>query len=55
MTFAHLLFHLFQGLIGSFSIYALLENSIIIAVTALFVTFIMELIDSNIYRAKVEL
>lgn len=48
LTFAHLTFHIFQGLIGSFSIYALLENSIIIAVTALFTALAMELIDKKV-------
>ncbi|MCK4798951.1 MAG: hypothetical protein KAT05_16370 [Spirochaetes bacterium] len=52
MTIAHLIFHMFQGLIGSFSIYALLENSIIIAVTALFITLIMELVDNKLYRVS---
>lgn len=50
MTIAHLILHIFQGLIGSFSIYALLENSIIIAVTALFIAIAMELIDKKLYQ-----
>lgn len=48
MTVVHVLFHIIQGLIGSFGIYALINNALLIAVISLFFVYFFELFDGKI-------
>lgn len=50
MALIHIMFHFFQALLGSCSLYALLMNTLQIAVILLFVTIAMELLDRQIRR-----
>jgi hypothetical protein len=48
MTIVHVAFHIVQGLLGSFSLYALLSNTLLTAVIFLYITFAMELFDARV-------
>lgn len=48
MTIVHIAFHGVQGLLGSFSLYALLSNALLTAVIFLYITFAMELFDARV-------
>lgn len=50
MALLHIIFHFCQVLLGSYSLYALLMNTLQIAVILLFVTVAMELLDRQIRR-----
>ena len=57
MTLVHAGFHIFQVMLGSYSLYALLSNTFQIAVIVLFITIAIDMFDYKIkeFDEKVKL